>query len=182
MIRLWMSVGVTVCMIIGCYRAQAQNHPQYVVLADSADHNAKMLEGIITKNDLAGDTSFGWYGESRRLYPHPDTAAVNALRTNKDKIYFLIFGGTWCEDTQFILPKFYQIQELSGFPDNRVTVFALDRKKNGTGNIAHALNITRTPTIVVLKAGKEVGRLVEYGQSGHWDTELAGIINQAGAL
>ena len=52
------------------------------------------------------------------------------FRNNKDKIYFLFFGGTWCEDTHFILPKFYKVQEASGFPESRITVFAVDRKKN----------------------------------------------------
>jgi len=159
------------------YVAHAQTRQQYVVLADAAKDSAKMLVGIIDKNDLIGDTSFKWYAESQRIYPSPDTAIVNAFRNNKDKIYFLFFGGTWCEDTRFILPKFYKVQEVSGFPENRITVFALDREKNGTGNIAHAMNIISTPTIVVMKNGKELGRLIEYGKTGHWDTELAAIIN-----
>ena len=107
----------------------AQTLPQYTVLKDTADDNAKMLVGIIDKTDLMNDTSFNWYAESQRIYPHPDTALVNAFRNNKEKIYFLFFGGTWCEDTHFILPKFYQIQEASGFPENRITVFALTGKK-----------------------------------------------------
>jgi thiol-disulfide isomerase/thioredoxin len=157
--------------------AQAQLS-QYIILKDSVNNNEKMLEGIVDKNDLKNDTSFHWYAESQRIYPHPDTSAVAAFKNNKDKIYFLFFGGTWCEDTHFILPKFYKIQEASGFPETRITVFAVDRKKNGTGNIAHAMNITRTPTIVVMKDGKELGRLIEYGKTGHWDKELAAIINQ----
>jgi thiol-disulfide isomerase/thioredoxin len=165
-------------IFIHAVQAQKQIHQQYIVLADSSKDNAKMFVGIIDKNDLIGDTSFKWYGESQRIYPRPDTSVVNAFRNNKDKIYFLFFGGTWCEDTHFILPKFYKVQEASGFPENRIAVFAVDRKKNGTGNIAHAMNITNTPTIVVMKDGKELGRLVEYGKTGHWDTELAAIINQ----
>jgi thiol-disulfide isomerase/thioredoxin len=167
-----------IIVVLAFTHAQAQTQPPYLVLKDSADDNAKMLVGIIDKSDLQGDTSFKWFAESQQIYPHPDTAAVNAFRNNKDKIYFLFFGGTWCEDTHFILPKFYQVQEAAGFPADRITVFAVDRKKNVTGNIAHALNITRTPTIVVMKDGKELGRLVEYGKTGHWDTELAAIINQ----
>jgi len=159
-------------------KAQTPIQHQYIVLADSSENNAKMLIGIIDKNALIGDTSFKWYAESQRIYPHPDTSLVNVFRSNKDKIYFLFFGGTWCEDTHFILPKFYKVQEASGFPESRITVFAVDRKKNVTGNIAHAMNITRTPTVVVMKDGKELGRLVEYGKTGHWDKELAGIINQ----
>ena len=107
-----------------------------------------------------------------------DADAVAAFSNNKDKIFFLIFGGTWCEDTHFILPKFYKIQEASGFPEKRITVFALDHKMATTGNLAKALNITHTPTIVVMKDGKELGRIVEYGKSGHWEKELTEIINQ----
>jgi hypothetical protein len=34
------------------------------------------------------------------------------------------------------------------------------------------------PTIIVLKDGKELGRVVEYGNTGKWDRELADIINR----
>ncbi|MGH2563328.1 MAG: thioredoxin family protein [Ginsengibacter sp.] len=149
----------------------------YTILTDTSDDNSKMLRGIITKSDLANDTSFKWYAESQKIYPHPDSTLVAAFSNNKDKIYFLIFGGTWCEDTQFILPKFYKIQEASGFPEDRIMVFALDKNKRTTGNIAQAMNITHTPTIVVMRDGKESGRLVEYGKTGKWDQELAAIIN-----
>lgn len=146
-------------------------------LADSAHDNAKMLLGIIDKNVLESDTSFHWYAESQKIYQNPDTDAVDAFRNNKDKIYFIIFTGTWCEDSHFIVPKFFKIQEASGFPEDHIVLFAVDRKKNTTGNMAKALHITATPTIVVMKDGKEFGRLVEYGKSGYWDKGLTDIIN-----
>lgn len=158
--------------------AQTASQNQYLILADSANDNAKMLKGIIDKNDLKNDTSFHWYAESQRIYPHPDTSAVAAFKNNKDKIYFIIFGGTWCEDSHFVIPKFYKIQEASGFPENRITFFAVDRKMKTTGNMAQAMNILHTPTIVVMKNGKELGRVVEYGKTGKWDKELADIINE----
>jgi thiol-disulfide isomerase/thioredoxin len=159
-------------------RAQMLSQNQYLILADTAHDNAKMLKGIIDKNDLKNDTSFHWYAESQRIYPHPDTSAVAAFKNNKDKIYFIIFGGTWCEDSHFVIPKFYKIQEASGFPENRITLFAVDRKMKTTGNMAQAMNILHTPTIVVMKNGKELGRVVEYGKTGRWDKELADIINE----
>ena len=160
-------------------KAQSSSATSYVALVDSAHDNKKMLEGIITKNDLINDPAFNnWYAESQRIYPRPDADAVAAFSKNRDKIYFLIFGGTWCEDTHFILPKFYKTLEASGFPENRVTVFAVNHKMATTGNLAKALNITHTPTIVVMRDGKELGRVVEYGKSGHWEKELTEIINQ----
>jgi len=138
----------------------------------------KMLKGIISKEDLSNDPVFTWYAESERIYPKPDTSAVAAFRKNEDKIYFIVFGGTWCEDTHFVLPKFFKIQEASGFPENRIVVFAIDRYYHTTGNIAQVLNITNVPTIIVMKDGKELGRVIEYGKTGKWDKELAEIINQ----
>lgn len=158
-------------------KAQPSSPHPYLILNDSAQDNAKMLKGIIDKDDLKNDTSFTWYAESQKIYQHPDSAAIAAFRNNRDKIYFIIFGGTWCEDTHFILPKFYKIQEASGFPENRITVFAVDRNKTTTGNIAQAMNITNVPTIIVMKDGKELGRIVEYGKTGYWDKELTAIIN-----
>jgi thiol-disulfide isomerase/thioredoxin len=150
----------------------------YEILSDAEQNNAKMLKGIISKEDISEEPLFTWYAESQRIYPRPDTAAVAAFKRNKDRIYFIVFGGTWCEDTHFVLPKFYKIQEESGFPENRIALFAVDRSKQTTGNIAKALDVTNVPTIIVMKDGKELGRVVEYGKTGKWDKELADIINQ----
>lgn len=138
-------------LLVISFTVNAQN--TYQVLTDSAEGNAKMLKGIISKGDLSSDSLFSWYAESQRIYPHPDTAAVAAFRKNKDKIYFIIFGGTWC-------------------------LFATDRYYRTTGNIAQALQVTNVPTIIVMKDGKELGRVVEYGKTGKWDKELADIINE----
>jgi thiol-disulfide isomerase/thioredoxin len=156
----------------GCFAQR-----DYSVFVDSADNNAKMLRGIIQKSDLSSDTSFGWYAESQSIYQHPDTASVNAFRRNRDSIYFIIFMGTWCEDSRYIIPKFFKIQEAANFPENHITVFAVDRYRITTSNLTSAFHITNTPTIIVLKNGKEIGRLVEYGKSGIWDKELTAIID-----
>ena len=36
-------------------------------------------------------------------YYNPDTATLNAFERAKSKVQFVVFGGTWCEDTQFII-------------------------------------------------------------------------------
>jgi thiol-disulfide isomerase/thioredoxin len=161
--------------LAGGYNSTAQT--QYVVLTDSAHDNAKIFKGIINKEDLTGEPTFKWYAESQRIYPHPDTSAVAAFKNNVDKIYFIIFGGTWCEDTHFVLPKFFKIQEASAFPENRIALFGVDRNKQTLGSVAEAMNIINVPTIIVMKNGKELGRVVEYGKTGKWDKELADIIN-----
>ena len=163
-----------ICLFTAC---ASFSQKTYEILSDSADNNSKMLRGIITKEDINNDTAFKWYPESLKIYRYPDSSAVAAFRANKDKIYFIVFGGTWCEDTHFIIPKFFKIQEASGFPESRILFFAVDRHKYSIGNIAQAMNIKATPTIIVMKDGKEIGRLKEYGKTGYWDKELAKIID-----
>jgi hypothetical protein len=48
-------------------------------------------------------------------------------------------------------------------------------------HLAEALDIINVPTIIVMKNGKEIGRVVEYGKYGMFDKELGEIIRSTGA-
>ena len=134
-----------------------------------------ILNGIISKYILQNDTSFKWYAINQTGYM-PDTAAVNAMETSKNNVQYIVFGGTWCEDTQNILPKFFKLQEKSGVADNHISFFAMDRNKKTLGNVGDAFKITNVPTIIVMKEGKEIGRVVEYGKSGKFDKDLSELL------
>lgn len=139
--------------------------------------NVTVLNGIIAKNDIATNAAFtSWYGSNQNSYK-PDTSVTNAMANTKDKVQYIVFGGTWCGDTQFILPKFFKLQEQSGLSESHLSLYAVDRNKKTLGNIADAFKITNVPTIIVMKDGKEVGRVVEYGKTGKWDTELGQILS-----
>ena len=159
------------CIISVCITAKAQT--PYTSSKD--DRQVTILNGIISKYILQNDSSFNWYASSQQAYT-PDSAIVNAFEAAKDSVQFIIFGGSWCEDTQFILPKFFKLQEKSGFPDNSISFFGVNRQKKTLGNIADAFKITNVPTIIVMKGGKEAGRIIEYGKTGKWDVELAALL------
>ena len=76
------------------------------------------------------------------------------------------------------MPKFFKLQEKTGVPDNTITFFGVNRAKKSLGSISEAFNVTLVPTIIVMKDGKEIGRVVEYGKTGKWDKELATVLNQ----
>ena len=80
----------------------AQN--QYTILSERP--NEKTFKGIISKEVLVNDTSFTWYAEAQKIYT-PAAAAVEALQKNKDSVELLVFMGTWCEDSHFVIPKFF---------------------------------------------------------------------------
>jgi thiol-disulfide isomerase/thioredoxin len=164
-------------LFCGSFICNSFGQAQYEISKDEKHPDELILRGIINKYLVQNDTAYSkWYRSSAAIYT-PDTAILSAFEKNKGKVQFVIFGGTWCEDTQFVLPKFFKLQEKSGVPDNTITFFAVNRAKKSLGSISDAFNITNVPTIIVMKEGKEIGRVVEYGKTGKWDKELADIVN-----
>ncbi len=148
----------------------------YTSSKDEKHPDVTILNGIITKYALQNNEEFyKWYNAGQSIYEPPATV-VNAMELAKDKVQFVVFGGTWCDDTQFVLPRFFKLQELSGFPDNSISFFGVNRAKQALGNITAAFKIVSVPTIIVMKNGMEVGRVVEYGKTGKWDVELAELL------
>lgn len=153
--------------------AQDPKGGQYQVLVERP--NEKSLKGIISREILQADTSFKWYEENLKGYK-PHTSALEGLAKQKDSIQLLAFMGTWCEDSHFIIPKFYSLLDAAGFSQDRVTLIGVDRQKKTLSHLCEALNITKVPTIIVLKNGKEAGRVVEFGKYGLFDMELGEIL------
>jgi thiol-disulfide isomerase/thioredoxin len=135
-----------------------------------------ILKGILNKEVLQKEQSFKWFTNNQSSY-NPDSSLINSFKKSKDSVSFILFGGTWCDDTQYILPRFFKLLELANIPDSAVTFFGVDRKKNTLDNISTIFNINHVPTIIVFKQGKEIGRVVEYGTTGKWDVELGELVD-----
>jgi thiol-disulfide isomerase/thioredoxin len=135
----------------------------------------KILKGFITKQELATDTAFAWFLKNQEGYV-PDQTALNNLKANRDSINIIAFGGTWCGDTKHILPQFFVLTDAAGLSQDRITLIGVDRNKKTIQHLSEAFNITNVPTIIVMKNGKEIGRVVEYGKYGMYDKELGEII------
>jgi thiol-disulfide isomerase/thioredoxin len=160
-------------LLTGLNAAKAQS--TYLSLKDPNYPEQHILNGIITKYALQNDSAYKWYSSNRSSYT-PSAAVVAAMQAAKGKVHFVLFGGTWCGDTQAILPQFFKLQEQSGLPDADVSFFAVDRNKKTAGGITDAFKITNVPTIIVMRDGKELGRVVEYGKTGQWDKDLAELL------
>jgi thiol-disulfide isomerase/thioredoxin len=139
----------------------------------------KVLKGFVTRQELASDSSFGWFAKNGKDYT-PDASAVTAFKGAKDSIYILAFGGTWCHDTQFILPKFYALADAAGLAADHITLLGVDHNKKTVQHLSETFNVINVPTFIVLKNGQELGRVVEYGKKGMWDRELGEVITTAG--
>ena len=137
----------------------------------------KILVGFITKQELATDTAFTWFAQNQQGYT-PDQNALQLLKANRDSINIIAFGGTWCGDTKYILPKFFTLADAAGLSQDHVTLLGVDHDKKTVQHLSEALGVTNVPTLIVMKNGKELGRVVEYGHTGLFDKDLAEILSK----
>jgi len=94
----------------------AKNHP-YEISRD-AENGAKVLKGLLTRSDIENDTAFAWFKENYTLGT-TNTFAIEIFKKNTDSFHIIIFGGTWCSDTQNLLPQFFRLADKAGLPEKR---------------------------------------------------------------
>jgi thiol-disulfide isomerase/thioredoxin len=147
---------------------------QYEVSKDP-QNGQKTLKGILSRELLQNDTAFSWMHSNISWYK-PNAECVTNLTAQKDSIQLLVFIGTWCEDSQIILPQLLKMLDQIKFAADHLTIIGIDRKKQTLGSLTNALGVTKAPTILVMKNGKELGRVEEFGKYGLYDKEMAEIL------
>jgi thiol-disulfide isomerase/thioredoxin len=141
----------------------------------STDSSGKMLKGVIGRDVLENDTAFRWFHDNQVGYT-PDAETVAILKARGTELKFVVFGGTWCEDTQNLLPKFFSLMDAAGIGNNQLMIVAVDRQKKSTNHLPETMHLKNTPTFIVLNHDVEVGRVVEYGKNGQWEKEIGEIV------
>jgi thiol-disulfide isomerase/thioredoxin len=119
-----------------------------------------ILRGLITFQDIQDETVCNWFNKGAEAY-NPNEMAIKELRSVWTPYRFVVFVGTWCEDTQYLLPRFYKTLQDAGIDMHSVEMYGVNRDKT-TLNLEHVFyNIQRVPTIIVMQQHREVGRIVE---------------------
>ena len=135
----------------------------------------KFLKGFISKDQITNDADFGWYQQNLK-YAKPNKEYVDIIKEKAYDFQIILFLGTWCHDSQQILPKYFALLEAAEFPDHQMVLIACDRQKIAPANIQRPLKVVNVPTLIVMKEGKEVGRIREFGETGLVDKELADLV------
>ncbi len=157
--------------LLGYATVQAQS--QYYIQKDTVS-GGHLLKGIISRDVLTQDSTFTWWKENFVPYAK-DNQHVQKFAANSKDVELVVFMGTWCSDSHYIIPRLFSFLDAAGFNSNRVTLIATDRAKTTISHLTQAFGITNVPTIMVMKDGKEKGRVVEYGKTGVAEAELADI-------
>jgi len=132
---------------------------QYVVSKDDQT-GATIFKGPINFDDLSSDPSFTWYAKGMSTYT-PDSDAVHYLRKELPAFTVVILMGTWCDDSQLLIPRLSKVLDLCGFPKNKTILYGVDRAKETGGMESRIYEVKKVPTIILYKGNREVGRIVE---------------------
>lgn len=137
-----------------------------------------MLLGNQLKEQFMKEPYSEWYTKEFNEYAL-DQKAVGELRKNNITSYNLIvFVGTWCEDSHRDFPRLMKILEEVKYPDSRLAIIAVNRKKESPTGDEVKYNVSKVPTIIVEKYGKEIGRIIEMPTTGYVERDLVEILKK----
>ena len=141
-------------------------------------NDGKMLLGHQTKDQLLKEPYSEWYVREHDEY-ELDQKAVAELKKRKLNSYNItLVMGTWCEDSHREVPRFFKILEELKYPDGKLTMIAVNRKKEAPSGEEGPFNIQKVPTIIVQKYGKEIGRIIESPSTGYLERDLVEILKK----
>jgi thiol-disulfide isomerase/thioredoxin len=170
--KYFLTTAISAILLTACLSSNKMGKVNYVSVNDT---ETKVLKGIISRAVLESDPAFAWFKDNMQ-YGTADAYAVDMFKQKSEKFSVLVFAGTWCQDSQNLLPKLYRLFDKSGYPENKVTLVVVDRKKASTNDLPQKWKLESVPTFIIIKDGKEIGRVVEYGKTGNMEKELAEIV------
>jgi hypothetical protein len=86
--------------------------------------------------------------------------------------------GTWGPDSKREMPRYFATMAAAGISDSVLTMVGVDRTKKDAEGLTEKWGITRVPTFVFLRDGREIGRFVERTPAGSsFEAEIAKILS-----
>ncbi|RQO40464.1 thioredoxin [Chryseobacterium sp. KBW03] len=162
------------------FLAAQQLSAQKVVMNREVDtqKDGKMLLGNQLKEQFLKAPYADWYVKEHDEYVL-DQKAVSELKKEKIGTYdIIVFMGTWCEDSHRDFPRLMKILETVNYPENKLSIIAVNRKKESPTGDESLYNLQKVPTIILKRYGKEVGRIIEMPTTGYIERDLVQILKK----
>ena len=119
------------------------------------------LYGEINRNGLTSGNYKGWFSANYNRYkPNMETLRL-IKKSDLEGITVKLLMGTWCGDSKRNVPVFYKIMDSMELSEDKLKVWALDRRKQGPDNEQIQYGVRRVPTIIFYRDDVEIGRFIE---------------------
>lgn len=140
--------------------------------------DGKMLLGTQTLDQFRKDPYKTWFDEEYNSY-QIDQPSLAELKKEKLNSYTLVvFVGSWCGDSHREFPRLIKILDALKYNTEKMQIIAVNRKKESPAGEEGLYNISRVPTIIVKKYGKEIGRITEMPETGFLEKDLLNILKK----
>jgi hypothetical protein len=151
-----------VLLLCGLAAVQLPAQGRNVIITDEKK-DTPMAIGYCTR-ELFSDTSFSsWFDTEYEEYAL-DTVTLDSIGQLPEDLGIIIVMGTWCSDSRMQVPRLYKILDHLNFPQDNITLIAVDREKKGQEGEVTDLNIELVPTIIITQGDDEIGRIIESPQ------------------
>ncbi|OSZ82714.1 hypothetical protein CAP35_05480 [Chitinophagaceae bacterium IBVUCB1] len=147
----------------------------YSTSVDS-QNGAVVYKGQFLFNDLQKEPSFKWLASGIESYK-PDMGDMAFLQQHLANYSIVTVMGTWCEDSQILLPRLLKVMGMVNYPMPMYTMYGVDRSKQTKYGESKFYNITRVPVFILVKDNEEVGRITE-SVSKSIEADLRAIIEK----
>ena len=142
--------------------APADAPPPAVAAPPAADAQVRL--GPLTRDDVE-QTSPEWV--AAEVEASVDAGAAAELTTVPAGAQVTIYFGTWCSDSRRELGRFWRaLDEVGDEVPFAIAYVGVDRQKVEPAALLAGLELHHVPAFVVVRDGKEVGRVVEQAPHG----------------
>ncbi|HMQ06501.1 MAG TPA: hypothetical protein PKC30_04320 [Saprospiraceae bacterium] len=131
----------------------------------SAKAQSDHLLGICSKDDFLSSSHSSWFLSGYEKYISDPSTIESLQALDLERFTIEIYFGTWCGDTQRELPRFLNIINRIGFPEEKVKLIGVgtgSQHKQSPKGETIGKGIYRVATFIVYFDGVERNRITEY--------------------
>lgn len=144
--------AVLIGLVLACRPSGAAESPERYVNAEGKI----VLVGKVQREDV--ERIPGWSSAGAVF----DADAAKRLASVAPGATVTVWFGTWCGDSRRAVPRMFAAFDAAGALPFAVELVAVDEQKTAPPEVA----LRYVPTIIVVREGREVGRIVETAPEG----------------
>lgn len=149
-----------ILMVIFPLVISAQEKTYNVETESVSEHVDKILNGPITKEGLQKMPYKIWFNTNYKTYIVDTETLKNIKARNLKGVQIKVFMGTWCHDSNREIPRLMRVCEELGIYD-KLELYGVDVNKTSRLKQEEGWDVRKTPTIIFLRDGEEIGRILE---------------------
>lgn len=153
-------IVLIILMVVFPIVTSAQEKKYNVETESVSEYVDKILNGPISKEGLKKMPYKIWFNTNYKTYLVDTQTLKNIKKKSLKGVQIKAFMGTWCHDSNREIPRLMRVCEELGIYD-QLELYGVDVNKKSRLEQEEGWNIRKTPTIIFLRDGEEIARILE---------------------